>query len=534
MNKKLLTLAVAAGVALVGMASAQAAELVPVVFDDANEGYNDPAPLAPQGGNPGTTVGQQRRIAAQFAADLWGAILVSDEPVYVGALFDVLAPNVLGSAGATYVFRDFDGAKYPNTWYSAALAESITGGDMTEGDIDIISRFSSTFGFYYGLDGNTPAGLTNFLDVVMHEFGHGLGFQNFATEATGQFFDNRPDVYSQFTYDNTQQLLWTQMTTDAQRQQSAINNGNVVFVGPTAVAAAGIVLDNRVLFNVTAPSSIAGTYGYGTAGFGPAATPANFHGDVVVGLDEAIPTTSPTTTDGCTPLTNAAQVAGKIAIMDRGTCGFTVKVKNAQNAGAIGVIIANNAAGAAPGLGGADPTITIPTISVTQTDGAMIKGNNGVQVALQTDFAHLQGADDAGRPRLFMPNPVQGGSSGSHYDSVAAPNLLMEPAINDSLHGALFIDMSAALLEDTGWKINKGNAKIAGCDTGIKVIDDAGFIIGANVEATSKLFLATSPDKKTYQARMSAYKDSLVAAGLITGKQGGKMMTCSSKTGPTP
>jgi len=89
--------------------------------------------------------------------------------------------------------------------------------------------------------------------------------------------------------------------------------------------------------------------------------------------------------------------------------------------------------------------------------------------------------------------------------------------------------MSAALLKDTGWKLNEGNAKIAGCDTGIKVIDDAGLIVGANVVATSNLLLATSPDKATYQNRMSVYKDRLVAAGLINGKQGGKMMACSAK-----
>ena len=51
----------------------------------------------------------------------------------------------------------------------------------------------------------------------------------------------------------------------------------------------------------------------------------------------------------------------------------------------------------------------------------------------------------------------------------------------------------------------------------------------ANVVATSNLFLATSPDKATYQARLSAYKDDLVARGLITGKQGGKMLACAAK-----
>ena len=77
--------------------------------------------------------------------------------------------------------------------------------------------------------------------------------------------------------------------------------------------------------------------------------------------------------NGCTAFTNAGAVAGNIAIIDRGVCGFAVKAANAQAAGAIGVIIANNAAGAAPGLGGADPTVTIGTLSVSNVDGAAIR-----------------------------------------------------------------------------------------------------------------------------------------------------------------
>lgn len=65
--------------------------------------------------------------------------------------------------------------------------------------------------------------------------------------------------------------------------------------------------------------------------------------------------------------------AGAIAIADRGTCGFAVKVKIAQDAGASAVVIANNAPGSPITMGGADPTITIPSVMVSQADGATIK-----------------------------------------------------------------------------------------------------------------------------------------------------------------
>lgn len=77
--------------------------------------------------------------------------------------------------------------------------------------------------------------------------------------------------------------------------------------------------------------------------------------------------------DGCTALTNGATVSGNIVLINRGGCTFALKAANAQAAGATAVIIANNAAGAAPGLGGTDPTITIGTLSLSQSDGQIVR-----------------------------------------------------------------------------------------------------------------------------------------------------------------
>jgi uncharacterized repeat protein (TIGR01451 family) len=132
------------------------------------------------------------------------------------------------------------------------------------------------------------------------------------------------------------------------------------------------------IVQVNAPAGIAGDYLAASAQFGPAlvpsGTPPGAH-NVVIALDAAN-ASGPLTTDGCTALTNAAAVAGNIALIDRGTCAFTVKVKNAQNAGAVGVIIADNAPGSPPaGLGGTDATITIPSVRVTLADANTLKAN---------------------------------------------------------------------------------------------------------------------------------------------------------------
>ena len=123
------------------------------------------------------------------------------------------------------------------------------------------------------------------------------------------------------------------------------------------------------LAKVVAPAAIAGLREAGTASFGPASF--DLTAELVVARDAAT-TDGPSTTDGCSPFDNAAAVAGKIAVVDRGDCLFVVKVRNAQDARAAGVLIVNNVAGGIS-MGGDDATLTTPVVSVTQADGAAIK-----------------------------------------------------------------------------------------------------------------------------------------------------------------
>lgn len=120
------------------------------------------------------------------------------------------------------------------------------------------------------------------------------------------------------------------------------------------------IFDGRVNGELTVAAPV-GAVAFETAAFGPQ----------VFDVTGTVVASSPT--NGCTLFDNAAAIAGNIAIIDRGVCGFAVKVANAQAAGATGVIIANNAAGPAIPLGGADPAITIGTLAVSQADGAIIR-----------------------------------------------------------------------------------------------------------------------------------------------------------------
>lgn len=72
-----------------------------------------------------------------------------------------------------------------------------------------------------------------------------------------------------------------------------------------------------------------------------------------------------------TPLTNAAQVAGKIVLIDRGVVTFATKAANAQAAGAIGIIVANNAGD--PVVQGSTGPLSVPDVMISTADGNTIK-----------------------------------------------------------------------------------------------------------------------------------------------------------------
>ncbi|HET8772468.1 MAG TPA: PA domain-containing protein, partial [Thermoanaerobaculia bacterium] len=268
---------------------------------------------------------------------------------------------------------------------------------------------------------------------------------------------NQPSVYDLYTLDLVAGLRWDQMT-KAQRDVSHKDTGNVVWIGDAVTRMAPSYLQPTPVFTVTQPSAVARHYDIGTASFGPPVNSASMSGRVVRATDAAN-ADGPATTDGCTPFSNAAEINGNIALIDRGTCTFVVKARNAQDAGAIGVIVADNRRETClpPSLGGDDTSITIPVISVTQDQGASFSGqlaqNNEIRGVLHVDPSRLAGASDEGYVRLYTPCTVSPGSSKHHWDVVASPNLLMEPFINPDLTDG--IDLSMYQLQDIGWTLNR-------------------------------------------------------------------------------
>ncbi len=122
------------------------------------------------------------------------------------------------------------------------------------------------------------------------------------------------------------------------------------------------------------------------AGFGA----DNF--DITADLVLADDATNPNPADACQPLTN--NVTGKIVLIDRGNCTFEFKTQTAQQAGAVGVLIANNVPAGLPGMANdvAIPpgAVTIGAFGISQADGnalkaALMNGAQTVTMSLVTE-----------------------------------------------------------------------------------------------------------------------------------------------------
>lgn len=121
--------------------------------------------------------------------------------------------------------------------------------------------------------------------------------------------------------------------------------------------------------DISAPAAIAATYFADPAQFGAALTGTGLNGNLAL-VDDG----SANPSQGCGALVNFP--SSMIAVIDRGGCEFGVKALNAENAGAIGVIVINNepgnaTIGMAPGAVG--DQVTVPSVMIGNDDGSIIR-----------------------------------------------------------------------------------------------------------------------------------------------------------------
>lgn len=529
--------------ALVSLAGAAGAAEVRLNNLDAGTGtgLDDPTTATPVGGNPGRTRGEQARIVFQFAASLWGSVLKSRVPIVIDASFKKLActatGGTLGSAYATNIFLVNPGTPgaRPGVAYHAALASALEGADVAPGESDVNASFNGYIGtpgcaegshWYMGLDGNAPAGQSNFLNVVLHEMAHGLGFSGFNNVSTGQPLmgdDGKviQDIYSIFVYDNAKRQWWYGMS-DAERKSSVRNDGHLVFTGRQVKADAPIALSERDALHVAAPAQVAGNYDFNRAPIGPAAGADNFSGAVVLA-------NSGGNAQACAALDNAADIAGHIAMIDLGGCDVMSKLRLVQAAGATGVILVAPQAAAAKLVartGAGSEAITIPVIEIGANDGVALEANlAGLSVDIRKSRA---GMDTDGNVQLYAPTTLRVGSSFAHFDVRLSPNALMEWAESADLKGHVDLDLTPSLFIDEGWRVNGGGQLLRLCDTGVPTWLPGGVIIGANIAATAKMLASTSATLGDYSAGMRAHAAKLASDKLLSAAQASSLNACLS------
>jgi hypothetical protein len=525
-------------------APASAQEIIVQFFALApNTGFADPTPAAPVGGNPGVTVGQQRIFVFLQAAAIWTEIIKPKQDIFVFARFEPLGPNVLGAAGPQFIHANFPNAELLNTWHYDALADHHAGIDLSPPTFDIIARFSQDAPFYLGLDNNEAPNQSDLLVTVLHELGHGLNFGNAVNEATGEIPTPDPtvpfgDVYSEYTLDVTTNKEWNDMTT-AERQASAINVRKVSWSGlHVKLNQHRVLKPGEPMVRVLKPAGL-GPLMLGDASFGPPLTAAGITGNVVLAQGATSGSLA------CDAIVN--NVSGKIALIDRGVCAFTVKVLNAQNAGAIAVLIGDNMLQLPPpGLGGADPAITIPSGRIGQPDADALKAQlaTGVTVRMMVDKTILAGTDRIQRRVMLAAfKPVIGGSSISHFEPVASPNQVMEPAINPDLTSSLEPpkDLTVPLLTDLGWFTDRDTVHdgrdlclgsntaptvvVQSCDSGVSnTVGATGCTIADVVGACDHLKESWLQDVCVLAATTVMRK-----AGVLTGAQASAINSCALK-----
>lgn len=200
---------------LVALASltASAVSIQITYTDAANTGFYDPTPVSPAGTNPGTTLGQQRRIALEYAASRWSSQISGTIPIQIKASWYSAAPSgglitLANASPAHYASNGSNGGPLPfnDTRYPTALAGEISGTDIViAGETnDIVVNCNSYldtvttdgFAWDYDLSNSTVGAGSSFVGTMLHEIGHGLGFTS--DLAADGSYDSAPNVWDKF------------------------------------------------------------------------------------------------------------------------------------------------------------------------------------------------------------------------------------------------------------------------------------------------------------------------------------------------
>lgn len=191
---------------------------------------------------PGAQANPPSMEAFQYALDIWATQIVSAIPIKIFADFADLGAGVLASAGPSYNVTNFDGAPQQDVLYPAALANALAGEVLfPDENYDLVVNLGNGINWYFGTDGNTPAGQYDFVTVALHEAGHGLGFTTVRSYnyGTGSLRSGgNPSIFGVFIIDGDGNLL-LDLPDPSTELGDAFTGGDIYMGGTFAVAALG-------------------------------------------------------------------------------------------------------------------------------------------------------------------------------------------------------------------------------------------------------------------------------------------------------
>lgn len=204
----------------------------------------------------------------------------------------------------------------------------------------------------------------------------------------------------------------------------------------------------QIVLLVQEPSNLAGSYNFtysSSNGWG-----ADM--DTVAITAEAAFAYDATNADslGCEDIINRTEIEGKIAVVYRGDCNFSLKAKNVQDSGAVALIIINNIPGSPVGMGAGTNSagVVIPVAMISDTDGALLRDSimaGGVEIFLGNNTglyasnvgsykANVAGANSYSIPVEFAQSStdffVPVGAWVFNYGSASATNAVVTAVID--------------------------------------------------------------------------------------------------------
>jgi minor extracellular serine protease Vpr len=279
---------------------------------------------------------------------------------FAGATYDADDPTSVPEPDADPLDGDGHGSHVAGTAAGIGVPGSIGPGVAPEAKLYALKVFGDVAGstnlvsdaIEWALDPNHDGSMRDHLDVINMSLGSPFG---------------EPDDPSAISAQNAADLGIIVVASAGNESDVPYVTGSPA-VAPSVISTAALTPTGRIFsrVNITAPASVAGIKGNLEGAGGVTLSSVGPISDTIV---NAVPI------DGCTPLTNAAQVNGHVALIKRGVCNFTVKVQSAVAAGARAAIVFNDGAApdrVAPLVMGLDETSTIPAVMISSTDGNAI------------------------------------------------------------------------------------------------------------------------------------------------------------------